>query len=72
MAISIHLPREVLAAVDTTAASLGLSRSGYITMVLSRQAVAKRPPSWSDGFIEGFCFPFQPSQQALVETWFAR
>ena len=38
MPISIHLPTDVLRQVDRRARSQGLSRSGYITRALRREA----------------------------------
>ena len=49
MPISIHLPSDVLRKVDQRAKSLGLSRSGYITQALRRDAEPEG--GWSPGFI---------------------
>jgi predicted transcriptional regulator len=47
--ISVHLPADLLAAVDARARRLGLSRSGYITEALRRDA--EPAGGWSPGFL---------------------
>ena len=49
MAISVHLPAELLARVDERARRLGLSRSRYIVEALRRDA--EPGGGWSPGFL---------------------
>jgi hypothetical protein len=70
MATTIHLPHDVLLAVDKAAATLKMSRSGYITMVLARQQSATESTAWSFGFIESFMSA--RDERPKLEEWFKR
>jgi hypothetical protein len=70
MATTIHLPDAVLEAVDKNAAAEGVSRSRYITRVLTRSAgAAVDPLERSRAFSRGFR-PMPKESRALVDEWF--
>jgi metal-responsive CopG/Arc/MetJ family transcriptional regulator len=50
MPTSVHIPREVLAAVDRRARSLRVSRNRFILDALRRELA--RETEWSPGFFE--------------------
>ena len=50
MATSIHLPKELLEAIDRKARSLRISRNRLIVRALEREVHARG--DWSPGFIE--------------------
>ncbi|MFT3839428.1 MAG: ribbon-helix-helix protein, CopG family [Myxococcaceae bacterium] len=50
MPVSVHIPRELLIALDRRAKKLGLTRSGFVARAVEHElAVADR---WSPGFLE--------------------
>ncbi|MGB3564767.1 MAG: ribbon-helix-helix protein, CopG family [Thermoanaerobaculia bacterium] len=50
MATTVHLPRDLLDAVDKQAGELGLSRNRYIILALER--AIEKETGWSPDFLE--------------------
>ena len=64
MPTSIHLPKQLLRAVDRRARQLGLSRNRFIRQALERDVA--RETEWSPGFLEKFT-PLAPEDARAVD-----
>jgi len=66
MPTSIHLPKELLLAVDRRAKQLGVSRNRLIVRALERDIAAET--EWSPGFFEKFAPLSREDAKALTDT----
>jgi hypothetical protein len=66
MATSVHIPKELLVAVDRRAKQLGMSRNRLIVRALERDIAGEA--EWSPGFFEKFSPLEREDASALDET----
>ena len=61
MAITIHIPEDLLAEVDKKSAKLHISRNKYICMVLKKDLVYE----WPEKFLKKKCVPQKELTNAI-------
>jgi len=66
VATSVHLPKQLLIAVDRRAKQLGLSRNRLIVQAIERDLA--KDSTWSAGFFEKFTPLGDEDSRALDET----